>query len=140
MGRIVAIDYGTKRVGIAVSDELQIIAGSLGTVHSSEIINFLKKYALQEKIDCFVIGEPKQMNNSFSESEKFIKSFIKKLMVEFPQIPIERYDERFTSKIAGQVMLDAGLNKKQRKNKEMLDSISATLILQSFMEFKNIKR
>ncbi len=140
MGRIVAIDYGTKRVGIAVSDELQIIAGSLGTVHSSEIISFLKKYALQEKIDCFVIGEPKQMNNSLSESEKFIKSFIKKLMVEFPQIPIERYDERFTSKIAGQVMLDAGLNKKQRKNKEMLDSISATLILQSFMEFKNIKR
>jgi putative Holliday junction resolvase len=140
MGRIVAIDYGTKRVGVAASDELQIIACSLGTVHSSEIIGFLKKYSSTENIESFVVGEPKQMNNSVSESEKFIKSFIKKLTVEFPNTPVERYDERFTSKIAGQTMIDAGLNKKQRKNKEMLDSISATLILQSFMEFKNNKR
>lgn len=140
MGRIVALDYGTKRIGIAATDDLQIIASSLGTVHSSEIIGFLKKYIASENVECFVVGEPKQMDNSISESEKFIKVFLKKLLSEFPDIPIERYDERFTSKIAGQTMFDAGLNKKQRKNKEMLDSISATIILQSYMEFKNNKR
>jgi putative Holliday junction resolvase len=138
MGRIVALDYGTKRVGIAVSDEMQIIAGSLGTVHSKEILGFLKKYVAEEKVDCFVVGEPKQMNNTVSESEKYIKDFIKKLQIEFPAVPVERYDERFTSKIASKTMFDAGLNKKQRKDKNLLDSISATLILQSYMEYKKL--
>ena len=138
MGRIVALDYGTKRVGIAVSDELQLIASSVGTVHSKEIIGFLKKYVTAEKVDCFVVGEPKQMDNTESESEKYIKGFISKLKTEFPTVPVDRYDERFTSKIASKTMFDAGLNKKQRKDKNLLDSISATLILQSYMEYKKL--
>lgn len=138
MGRIVAIDYGTKRVGLAATDEMQIIASSLGTVHSKEIIEFLKKYVAAEKVDCFVVGEPKQMDNTVSESEKFIKDFIKKLKTEFPTVPVDRYDERFTSKIASKTMFDAGLNKKHRKDKNLLDSISATLILQSYMEYKKL--
>jgi len=134
MGRILAIDYGQKRVGIAVTDELKIIANALTTIHSKDVISFLHDYASKEKLELFVIGDPKQMNNSPSESAKFVEIFIKKLKKEFPEIPIKKYDERFTSKIAFQTMIDSGLKKKDRQNKELIDKISATLILQSYLE------
>jgi putative Holliday junction resolvase len=137
MGRILAIDYGQKRVGIAVTDEFQIIANGLTTVHSKDILSFLKDYVSKEKVDCFVVGEPKQMNNLPSESVKFINPFIKQLKKSFPEIPIERVDERFTSKMASQTIIDAGLKKKDRQNKALVDTISATIILQSFMETKS---
>ena len=137
MGRILAIDYGQKRVGIAVTDELQLIANSLTTVHSKDIMTFLKDYVSKEKVDCFVVGEPKQMNNLPSESVKFIDPFIKLLKKAFPEIPIERVDERFSSKMASQTIIDAGLKKKDRQNKALVDTISATIILQSFMETKS---
>jgi len=137
MGRILAIDYGQKRVGIAVTDEFQIIANGLTTVHSKDILSFLKDYISKEKVDCFVVCEPKQMNNLPSESVKFINPFIKQLKKSFPEIPIERVDERFTSKMASQTIIDAGLKKKDRQNKALVDTISATIILQSFMEAKS---
>lgn len=134
MGRLMAIDYGQKRVGLAVTDEQQIIATALTTVHSKDIISFLRDYSKAESIDCFIVGEPKQMNYKQSESEKFIEPFIRLLTKEFPDIPVYRYDERFTSKIAAQTMISAGLKKKDRQNKEMVDKISAVLILQSYLE------
>ncbi len=138
MGRIMAIDYGRKRVGIAVTDELQIIANGLTTIHSKDVIAFLKDYFAKEKVDCIVVGLPKQMNGLVSESEKFITPFINQLKKVFPSLPVERFDERFTSKIAFQTMIDAGLKKKDRQNKSLVDSISATLILQSFMQSKSL--
>ena len=137
MGRILAIDYGQKRVGIAVTDEFQLIANGLTTVHSKDIFTFLTSYISKEKVDCFVVGDPKQMNNLPSESVKFIDPFIKQLKKKFPEIPIERTDERFTSKIATQTILSAGLKKKDRQNKGLIDTISATILLQSFMETKS---
>lgn len=134
VGRILALDYGQKRTGIAVTDELQIIPNALTTVHSKDIFSFLKGYLQKEKVDCIVVGEPTQMSGKASESSKFIDPFVKKLTREFPQIKIDRYDERFTSKIAMQTMIDAGLKKKQRQNKELVDAISATLILQSYLD------
>jgi len=136
MGRIMAIDYGRKRSGIAVTDELQIIATGLTTVSSHELIRFLKDYVTKEKVDCFVIGEPKQMNNQPSESLSYIKPFVSRLKQEFPLIPVEMMDERFTSKMAFQTMIDGGLKKKDRRDKELVDTISATIILQSYMEQK----
>lgn len=133
MGRILAIDYGRKRVGLAVTDELQIIANALTTVAAKDIFLFLKDYTQKEIVDCIVIGEPKQMNYEASESAKYIEPFVKKLRIEFPNIKIERHDERFTSKMAQQTMLDAGLKKKDRQNKSLVDTISATIILQSYM-------
>ena len=140
MGRILAIDYGQKRVGIAVTDELQLIANSLTTVHSKDIFSFLKDYLKKEKVDCFVVGEPKQMNNQASESVKYINPFINQLKNEFPNILIERCDERFTSKIASQTILMSGLKKKDRQDKSLIDSISATIILQTYMETKAFKQ
>jgi putative Holliday junction resolvase len=137
MGRILAIDYGTKRTGIAVTDPLQIIANALTTVRTHELIPFLKNYMVNEKVDIIVIGEPKQMNNTPSESVNMIEAFIKHLKRTFPDIIIDRMDERFTSKIAFQSMLDAGLKKKDRQNKELVDAISATIILQSYMDLKS---
>ena len=133
MGRILAIDYGEKKTGIAVSDELQIIASGLTTVKTKNIFSFLTNYLKDEKIELFIVGEPKQMNNKPSESEQFIIPFIKKLETTFPKIPIKRIDERFTSKMAFQTMIDSGLGKKQRQNKALIDKISATLILQSYL-------
>ncbi len=135
MGRILAIDYGQKRVGIAVSDEMKIIATALTTVPSGEIFNYLKEYTGKEKVECFVVGEPKQMNNTASESARFIEPFVKKLQQTFPQIPVKRSDERFTSKMAFQSMIDNGLKKKDRQNKGMVDQISAAIILQGFLEY-----
>ncbi|MEN8187744.1 MAG: Holliday junction resolvase RuvX [Bacteroidota bacterium] len=133
MGRILAFDYGEKRTGIAVTDELQIIASGLTTIETDKIIPFLKNYLKNENVELFLIGEPKQMDNSASESEILIKPFIEKLKSEFSHIPIKRVDERFTSKMAFQTMIDSGLKKKQRKNKALLDEISATIILQSYL-------
>jgi putative holliday junction resolvase len=136
MGRILAIDYGRKRSGIAVTDELQIIATGLTTVSSHELLKFLKDYIQREKVDCIVVGEPKRMNNQPSESLQYIRPFVTSLQKEFPGIPVERMDERFTSKMAFQTMIDGGLKKKDRQNKELVDTISATIILQSYMEQK----
>ena len=136
MGRILAFDYGTKRTGIAVTDPLQLIASGLKTVETSEILTFLKTYCNDEEVVLFVVGLPRQMNNLPSESEQFIKSFIRDLKRTFPEIPITREDERFTSKMALQSMIDSGIKKKQRQNKAMVDEISATLILQSYLNRK----
>lgn len=133
MGRILAFDFGEKRTGIAVTDELQIIASALTTVDTKKIFSFLTNYLKKETVELFIVGEPKQLNNKESESEKFIKPFILKLSQTFPKIPIRRVDERFTSKIAFQSMIDSGLKKKQRQNKALIDEISATIILQTYL-------
>jgi putative Holliday junction resolvase len=133
MGRILAIDYGTKRTGLAVTDEMQIIASGLTTVNTNDLLLFLKEYITNENVEKFVVGEPKQMNNTASESEIYIQKFLKQLAKSIPNIPVERVDERFTSKMAFQTMIDSGLKKKQRQNKALVDEISATLILQSYM-------
>ena len=133
MGRILAIDFGKKRTGIAVTDEMQIIASGLTTVNTSELIPFLKKYISKEKVELFLVGKPKQMDNSDSQSEALIIPFLKKLSKEIPQILVQRVDERFTSKMAFQTMIDSVLKKNQRKNKALVDEISATIILQSYL-------
>ena len=133
MGRILAIDYGSKRTGIAVTDEMQIIASGLTTVSTKSLLEFLKSYISLETVDLIVVGLPKQMNNKLSKSEPLILKFIKILNNQFPDMPVERVDERFTSKIAFRSMITSGLNKNQRKNKSLVDEISATLILQSYL-------
>ncbi|MDG2194011.1 MAG: Holliday junction resolvase RuvX [Polaribacter sp.] len=133
MGRILAIDFGKIRTGIAVTDELQIIASGLTTVKTTELISFLTRYTKKEKVALFLVGLPKQMDNTASESEILITPFLKKLSVHFPNIPVKRVDERFTSKMAFQSMIDGGLKKKQRQNKSLVDEISATIILQSYL-------
>ena len=133
MGRLLAIDYGTKRTGIAITDELQIIASGLTTVSTTDLIVFLKDYVSKETVDKIVVGLPKQMDNTHSESEVYIQKFLVKLEKQIPNISIVRVDERFTSKMAFQTMIDGGLSKKQRRNKALVDEISATLILQSYM-------
>ena len=136
MARILAIDYGIKRTGLAVTDTLQIIASGLTTVNTNDLLQFLKDYTSKEPVELFIVGEPKQMDNTASESEVLIVPFLKKLEAEFPNIPIKRVDERFTSKMAFQTMIDSGLKKNQRKNKALVDEISATLILQSYLYSK----
>jgi putative Holliday junction resolvase len=133
MARLLAIDYGTKRTGIAITDEFQIIASGLTTVNTKELLSFLKDYLNKENVERFIIGEPKQLNNEASESEESIKPFLVKLSKQFPNTPIVRVDERFTSKMAFQTMIDSGLKKKQRQNKALVDEISATIILQSYL-------
>lgn len=134
MGRILAIDYGLKRTGIAVTDEMGLIAFGLTTVSTDDIFAFLKKYTKDENVTDFVVGEPKQMNNLPSESEALILPFLDKLATDHPEITIHRQDERFTSKMAFQSMLDLGLGKKHRKNKALIDEISATIILQDYLK------
>lgn len=136
MGRILAIDFGKVRTGIAVTDEMQIIASGLTTVDTKKLISFLIDYVKTESVELFVVGEPKQMNNQASESEALILPFLEKLQKSIPQIPIARVDERFTSKMAFQTMIDSGLSKKKRQNKALVDEISATLILQSYLSSK----
>ncbi|AYN68711.1 Holliday junction resolvase RuvX [Euzebyella marina] len=133
MGRLLAIDYGKKRTGIAVTDELQLIASGLTTIDTDQLIEFLKGYLKEESVESFVVGEPKQMNNLPSESEQLIIPFLNLLKNNFPNIPIVRQDERFTSKLAVRSMIDGGLKKKQRKNKALVDQISATIILQDYL-------
>ena len=133
MARVLAIDFGKIRTGIAVTDELKIIASGLTTVNTSDLLSFLKEYTSKEKVELFLIGLPKQMDNSDSESEVLILPFLKKIKKIFPQIRMKRIDERFTSKMAFQTMIDSGMKKKQRRNKAMVDEISATIILQSYL-------
>ena len=133
MARVLAIDFGKIRTGIAVSDELKIIASGLTTVNTSDLLSFLKEYTSKEKVELFLMGLPKQMDNSDSESEALILPFLKKIEKLFPQIPMKRIDERFTSKMAFQTMIDSGMKKKQRRNKAVVDEISATIILQSYL-------
>lgn len=135
--RIIAFDYGTKRIGIAVTDPHQIIATGLDTIHPKDIIEYLKKYLQTEQAELFVVGEPLQMNGTPSQSTPHIKGFITLLTKHFPEIPIERIDERFTSKMASAVVAQSGFKKSDRQNKARLDTISATIILQSYLEKKN---
>ena len=134
MGRILAIDYGRKRVGLAVTDPMKMIANGLDTVHPNELMNYLKEYCSREAVETIVVGYPKQMNNTDSEAMEYIRPFMKKLKKQFPDIPVEIEDERFTSKMAKDAMIKGGMKKKQRQNKAHVDRISATIILQSFLE------
>jgi putative Holliday junction resolvase len=133
MPRILAIDYGQKRTGIAITDEMQIIASGLTTIASETAIIFLKDYFAKEKVEKVLIGEPKQMNGEPSQSTEIIEKFVTKFKNNFPDMAIERVDERFTSKMAFQTMIDSGLKKKQRQNKALVDEISATIMLQDYL-------
>lgn len=138
MPRILSIDYGFKRTGIAVTDELQIIASGLTTVPSTTTIAFLKEYFSKEKVSKVLIGEPKQMDGTPSESTEVIEKFVSDFKIAFPEMPIDRVDERFTSKMAFQTMIDSGLKKKQRQNKGLIDEIAATILLQDYLLRKMI--
>ena len=136
MPRILAIDYGQKRTGIAITDEMQIIASGLTTIESPTAIDFLRAYFSKEKVEKVLIGEPKQMNGEPSESTEIIEKFVTKFKNVFPEMAVERVDERFTSKMAFQTMIDSGLKKQQRKNKALIDEISATIMLQDYLNRK----
>jgi putative Holliday junction resolvase len=137
MARIMAFDYGNKRLGIAVTDPLQMIANGLTTIHPKDAIDFLKKYLLTEEIEIFVVGEPRQMDGTASQSAQHVKGFVTILKKNFPEIPIAMMDERFTSKMASAVIAQSGLKKTARQDKALVDTISATIILQSYMEKKS---
>lgn len=136
-GRILAIDYGAKRTGIAVTDEMQMIASGLTTLLTKELLEWLKKYFEKERVERVLIGDPKQMNGEPSESAPLINAFVKKFKISFPDVPIEGVDERFTSKMAFHTMVNSGLKKKQRQNKALIDEISATIMLQDYLSRKN---
>lgn len=133
MARILAIDYGTKRTGIAVTDELQIIASGLTTVNTGELLGYLEKYFREEKVELVLVGEPKQKDGAASQIEVHIQEFLKSFSEKFPEMPVKRVDEAFTSKMAFQTMIDSGLKKKKRRDKALIDEISATIILQSYL-------
>ncbi len=134
MGRWLALDVGAKRTGIAVTDPLRIIATALETVATHDLVPYLKNYFQHEQVDIVIVGEPKQLDNSPSESAKAINNVIVKLQQSIPNINIQRMDERFTSKMASQVIAQSGKSKKERQKKELIDTVSATIILQSYME------
>jgi len=136
--RILAIDYGEKRTGIAVTDEMQIIASGLTTIPSATAITFLSDYFTTEKVEAVLIGDPKQMNGEPSQSAEIINAFTQKFTEQFPDMTVVRVDERFTSKMAFQSMVSSGLKKKQRQNKALIDEISATIMLQDYLSRKNI--
>ncbi len=136
MSRILAIDYGRKRTGVAVSDAMQIIANGLTTVPTHELLDFITGYVQKEPVERILVGLPKQMNNEASESMKYIDPFVRSLKKRLPEIPVEFVDERFTSVLAHRTMLEAGLKKKDRQNKTLVDEISATIILQTYLESK----
>ena len=137
MSKILAIDYGNKRVGLAVTDTQQIIASGLTTVKTSDLMDYLKKYFLSNKVECVVVGHAKNLDNTLSESSKYIEPFALRLKKTYPDLVIERVDERFTSKMAFQTMIDSGIGKKARSNKALVDQISATIILQSFLDSRS---
>ncbi|MBQ4355220.1 MAG: Holliday junction resolvase RuvX [Bacteroidales bacterium] len=134
MGRIIAIDYGQKRVGFAVTDELRICAHPLETIHVTQAFDYLKKYIETENVDTIVIGEPKTLKNTPSDSTRYIEPFVNRVRKSFPCIEVVRVDERFTSRMAFQTMIDSGLKKKERQNKGLVDTISAAIILQSYLQ------
>lgn len=140
MGRILAIDYGKKRVGIAVTDPGQIIANRLTTVATHTIWDFLKEYFQKEKVEKVIVGYPVKLNNQPSEAVIYINPFLKKFQREYPEIQLELMDERFTSKMAFQTMIDGGVKKQKRRNKAMVDAISATIILQNYLEQKRYQQ
>ena len=133
MARIMALDFGTKRTGIAVSDELKMIASGLTTVKTPELLDFLEKYFKEENVELVLVGEPKQKDDTASAVEVYILQFLKIFIKKFPEMPVKRIDERFTSKMAFQSMIDSGLKKKKRRDKSLIDEISATIILQSYL-------
>jgi putative Holliday junction resolvase len=134
MPRILAVDYGVKRTGIAVTDPLQIIATGLTTVESYKLITFLKDYFKKEIVELILIGEPKNLDDSDTQATAFVKQIAEKIQKEFPSIPIKMVDERFTSKMASRAMVDMGMKKKQRQNKSLIDKIAATIMLQEYLE------
>ena len=136
MARILSIDYGRKRTGLAVSDPLQLIAGGLATVATYELWDYLQQYVVREQVERIVIGEPRQPNGQPSENLARVQQFVNRWRKAMPQIPIEYYDERFTSVLAHQAMLDAGLKKKARQDKALVDEISATIILEDYLRSK----
>ena len=138
MARILSVDYGRKRTGIAVTDPLQIIANGLVTVSTHELFDFLKGYIEKEDVERIIIGEPRQMNGEMSENWTRVEQFINRWRKHMPQVPIETYDERFTSVLAHRAMIDGGLKKKERQNKALVDEISATIILQSYLESRRL--
>jgi putative Holliday junction resolvase len=139
MSRLLSIDYGKKRTGIAVSDPLQIIANGLTTVETSKLFEFLEDYLKKEEVESIIVGLPKQMSGEPSENMKRIEPFVNRLKKIYPKINIEYFDERFTSKLAHQAMIDGGLKKQDRRNKELVDEISATIILQGYMESRRFR-
>lgn len=140
MARIMAIDYGRKRCGIAVTDTLQIIANGLTTVGSGELLDFIRNYIAREAVECIVIGKPKQVNNKPSENMRYVTAFVNTLHKHLPEMKVELYDERFTSVLAHRTMIDAGLGRMDRRNKELVDEISATIILQDYLESKKYSK
>ena len=134
MPRILAIDYGKKRIGLAVSDPLQLIANRLTTIASNTIWDFLSDYFMKEEVNTVVVGYPRQMNNEASEAVRYINPFLKKFQIKYPEIKLELQDERFTSKMAFQSMIDGGIKKQKRQDKSMIDAVSATIILQGYLE------
>ena len=138
MPRLIAFDFGTKRLGIAVTDPLQLFATGLTTIHPKDVIEFLKKYLLTEQVETFVVGEPKQMDGTASQSASQVKGFVTILKKNFPDIPVEMMDERFTSKMASATIAQSGLKKSDRQNKALIDTVSATIILQSYIEKKSL--
>jgi putative Holliday junction resolvase len=137
--RIMAFDYGTKRIGIAVTDPMQMIATGLNTIHPNQIIDYLKKYLQTEQVETFVVGEPKQMDNTPSQSAMHVRGFVNLLKKTFPQIPVQMLDERFTSKMASAAILAGGVKKMGRRDKGLVDTVSAVILLQSWMEGKAFK-
>jgi putative Holliday junction resolvase len=140
MGRVLALDIGRKRTGVAVTDPLRIIANGINTIPTHTVIDFLSEYFSKESVDTIVIGYPRQLNNQLSEAVTYIQPVINRIKKVFPNMIVELVDERFTSKIAFQTMIDGGVKKKDRQNKALVDTISATIILQSYMEGRNFKK
>ncbi len=137
MARLLAIDYGTKRCGIAVTDPLKLIATGLTTVHSKDLLAWLTDYIKKEPVETFIVGEPKRLNGQPTDATQHVEAFVKHLRKQFPEIPVQRIDERFTSKIAFRSLIDSGLGKKDRQNKALIDEVSAVILLQSYMEAGN---
>jgi len=138
MGRIIAIDYGMKRTGLAVTDPAKIIANGLTTVSGNEAVKFLSDYVKREAVELFIVGYPRQMNNEPSQNMQYVETFVERLKRMIPDIPVEYVDERFTSVLAHKAMLDGGLKKKKRQDKALVDEISATIMLQSYLESKKM--
>ena len=136
MGKVLAIDYGTKRTGIAITDAMQIIATGLGTIPTSSLDHFIANIVVKEEIDCFVVGEPKNLDGSDTNSSPYVNSFVRRLKKLYPGIFVHQIDERFTSKIAKQSILASGVNRKTRQNKSLVDQVSATIILQDYLDYK----